>query len=111
VKEMIKEHVYEEMADEFGTSVGVAHIIGYKTKKETIQEEGIEIYKETKDDLVINGIICDAIELELYQELQKEIFKIKQKGNKRLKSTTIYRRAFNELSKDENYITKSGQIF
>ena len=104
---MIREHVYEEMADEFGTSVGVAHIIGYKTKKETIQEDGIELYKETKDDLIINGIICDAIDLELYQELQREIFKIKQKGNKRLKLLTIYRRAFQQLLDNEEINTKS----
>lgn len=104
---MIKEHVYEEMADEFGTSVGVAHIIGYKTKKETIQEDGIELYKETKDDLIINDIICDAIDLELYQELQREIFKIKQKGNKRLKLLTIYRRAFQQLFDNEEFNTES----
>jgi hypothetical protein len=104
---MIREHVYEEMADEFGTSVGVAHIIGYKTKKETIQEDGIELYKETKDDLIINGIICDAIDLELYQELQREIFKIKQKGNKRLKLLTIYRRAFQQLLDNEEINTES----
>jgi hypothetical protein len=104
---MIREHVYEEMADEFGTSVGVAHIIGYKTKKETIQEDGIELYKETKDDLIINGIICDAIDLELYQELQREIFKIKQKRNKRLKLLTIYRRAFQQLLDNEEINTES----
>lgn len=103
---MIREHVYEEAADEFGTSVGVAHIIGYKTKKETIQEEGIEMYKETKDELIINGIICDAIDLELYQELQREIFKIKQTGNKRLKLLTIYRRAFQQLLDNEEINTE-----
>lgn len=103
---MIREHVYEEAADEFGTSVGVAHIIGYKTKKETIQEDGIELYKETKDELIINGIICDAIDLELYQELQREIFKIKQTGNKRLKLLTIYRRAFQQLIDNEEINTE-----
>lgn len=103
---MIREHVYEEAADEFGTSVGVAHIIGYKTKKETIQEDGIELYKETKDELIINGIICDAIDLELYQELQREIFKIKQTGNKRLKLLTIYRRAFQQLLDNEEINTE-----
>lgn len=103
---MIREHVYEEAADEFGTSVGVAHIIGYKTKKETIQEDGIEMYKETKDELIINGIICDAIDLELYQELQREIFKIKQTGNKRLKLLTIYRRAFQQLLDNEEINTE-----
>jgi hypothetical protein len=108
---MIKESVYVNAAEEFGTSVGVAHIIGYKTKKDTIREEGIESFNSVKGDMTINGIINDAIELGLYQELQREIFKLKQKGNKRLKEITIYKRSFNELNKDENYITKSGQIF
>ena len=31
--------------------------------------------------------------------------------DKRLKETTIYNRAFIEITKNENYITKSGQIF
>ncbi len=100
--------MYGKIADEFGTSVGVAHIIGYKTKKETIQEDGIELYKETKDDLIINSIICDVIYLELYQELQREIFKIKQKGNKRLKLLTIYRRAFQQLIDNEEFNTEFG---
>ena len=56
-------------------------------------------------------MICDAIEIGLYKELQREIYKIKQRGDKRLKETTIYNRAFIEITKNENYITKSGQIF
>lgn len=101
---MIKEHIYEEMANEFGTSVGVAHIIGYKSKKEVIKEDGVVAYKETKDDLLINEIICDSIYFEMYQELQREIFKIRQKGNKKLKELTIYRRAFKEIIKKDEEI-------
>ena len=37
---MIKESVYMDVAEEFGTSVGVAHVIGYKNKKEQIKAEG-----------------------------------------------------------------------
>jgi hypothetical protein len=108
---MIKESIFVDAADNFGTSVGVAHIIGFKNKKEQIEEEGVESFKRIEPDLEINYIICDAIEIGLYQELQREIYKIKQKGDKRLKETTIYRRAFDEITNDENYITKSGQIF
>lgn len=108
---MIKEQVYVQAADNFGTSVGVAHIIGFKNKKEQIEEEGVEKFKVIEPDLEVNGIICDSIEINQYQRLQREIYKIKQKGDKRLKKTTIYRRAFNEITNDENYITKSGQIF
>lgn len=106
---MIKENVYKEMADEFGTSVGVAHVIGYKSKKEVIKEDGIVAYKETKDDLLINEIVLDSIYFEMYQELQREVFKIRQKGNKKLKELTIYRRAFKEIiEKDEETYTEFG---
>ena len=120
---MIKEQVYVETADLFGTSVGVAHIIGFKNKREQIKEEGIESFKKIEGDLEINYIICDSIEFDLYQELQRKVYSIRQTNkNKKLKETTIYRRAFkqvceqaygvyNEITNDENYITKRGQIF
>jgi hypothetical protein len=108
---MIKEQVYIDTASTFGTSVGVAHIIGFKNKKEHIEEDGIESFKLIEDDLIINNIIVDAIDLGLYQTLQREIFHIKQKGSKRLKEITIYKRAWKEITNNENYITESGQIF
>ena len=108
---MLKEATYTQAADAFGTSVGVAHAIGYKNKREQIKEEGIESFKVIEPDLELNAIICDAIEINMYQELQREIYKIRLKGDKRLKETTIYNRALIEITKNENYITKSGQIF
>ena len=41
----------------------------------------------------MNYIILDAIDENKYQELQREIYKIRLKGDKRLKETTIYRKA------------------
>ena len=108
---MLKEATYTQAAEEFGTSVGVAHAIGYKNKKEQIEEEGVESFKRIETDLELNMIICDAIEINMYQKLQREIYRIKQRGDKRLKETTIYNRALIEITKNENYITKSGQIF
>ena len=108
---MLKEAIYSQTAEEFGTSVGVAHAIGYKNKREQIREEGIESFKVIEPDLELNMIICDAIEIGMYQELQRAIYTIRLKGDKRLKETTIYNRALIEITKDENYITKSGQIF
>ena len=108
---MIKESTYTQAADAFGTSVGVAHIIGFKNKSEQIREQGIESFKSIEPDLELNMIICDAIEINMYQQLQRAIYKIRLKGDKRLKETTIYNRAFIEITNNENYITKSGQIF
>ena len=76
-----------------------------------LKECGIESFKTIEPDLELNAIICDAIEINMYQELQRAVYKIKQRGDKRLKETTIYNRAFNEITNDENYITKSGEIF
>ena len=98
---MIKESVYEEAADAFGTSVGVAHVIGYKNKKQQIKEEGIESFKSIEPDLEINYIICDAIELGIYQELQRAIYKLR--NNKRIKKeTTLYDKAFIEITKNSH---------
>ena len=109
---MIKEQVYNQMADLFQTSIGVAHIIGFKTKREQIKEDGMESFKTIEPNLEINAIVCDVIEMGKYQELQRELYKIRQRGDKRLKELTIYRRAFDEIiNKNENYITESGQIF
>ena len=94
---MIKEHVYEEAAENFGTSVGVAHIIGFKNKKQQIKEEGVESFKSIEPELEINYTIIDAIEIGKYQELQRAIFKLK--NNKRIKKeTTLYNKAFNEIT-------------
>jgi hypothetical protein len=90
---MIKESVYAEAATAFGTSIGVAHVIGYKNKREQIKEGGIESFKKIEGDLEMNYIILDAIDENKYQELQREVYKIKQRGDGRLKETTIYRKA------------------
>ena len=90
---MIKESVYAEAATAFGTSIGVAHVIGYKNKREQIKEGGIESFKKIEEDLEMNYVILDAIDENKYQELQREVYKIKQRGDRRLKETTIYRKA------------------
>ena len=90
---MIKEETYNQVATEFATAIGVAHVIGYKNKREQIKEGGIESFKRIEPDLEINAIVCDSIEFDLYQELQREIYGIRQ-TKKKLKEITIYRRAF-----------------
>jgi hypothetical protein len=94
---MIKEETYNQVATEFATAIGVAHIIGFKTKREQIKEEGVESFKVIEPDLEINAIVCDAIEFDLYQELQREVYGIRQ-TKKKLKEITIYRRAFKQAT-------------
>lgn len=99
---MLKEQTYIEVSDQFGTPVGVAHIIGYKNRGEQIREAGLDAYKEIEPEIDINEIICDAIEIGIYKELQREIYKIKQKADKRLKERGIYLRAFSEVMRKKN---------
>ena len=94
---MIKEETYNQVATEFATAIGVAHIIGFKTKREQIKEEGVESFKKIEPDLEINAIVCDAIEFDLYQELQRKVYEIR-KTKKKLKEITIYRRAFKQAT-------------
>ena len=95
---MIKEETYNQVAIEFATAIGVAHVIGYKNKREQIKEGGVESFKKIEPDLEINAIVCDAIEFDLYQELQRSIYEIRQ-TKKKLKEITIYRRAFKLATK------------
>ena len=101
---MIKEETYNQVANTFQTSIGVAHIIGFKTKKEQIKEAGVESFKKIEPDLEINAIVCDAIEFDLYQSLQRAVYEIRQ-TKKNLKEITIYRRAFKLASEKEYNIS------
>jgi len=94
---MIKEETYNQVATEFATAIGVAHIIGFKTKREQIKEEGVESFKVIEPALEINAIVCDAIEFDLYKELQREVYGIRQ-TKKKLKEITLYRRAFKQAT-------------
>ena len=94
---MIKEETYNQVATEFATAIGVAHIIGFKTKREQIKEEGVESFKVIEPALEINAIVCDAIEFDLYKELQRKVYEIRQ-TKKKLKEITIYRRAFKQAT-------------
>ena len=95
---MLKEATYTQAADAFGTSVGVAHAIGYKNKREQIKEGGIESFKSIEPDLELNAIICDAIEINMYQELQREIYRIKLTNKRIKKELSIYKKAWKNIT-------------
>ena len=62
---MLKEHVYNDSADDFGCSVGVAHITGYKSKKDNNDNDS------DNEDTVLS--ISDESESEYdYKKLYKE---------------------------------------
>lgn len=92
---MLKESVFERVANEYGASIGVANIFKVQPLEECRGDfESDKDYKEYEEELTINHIICKAVELGKYQKLQRLIYKIK--SDKRLKDLTIYRRAWKE---------------
>lgn len=94
---MLREEVFNRVANEYGTSIGVASIFKTQPLEECKSDfNSDKDYKEYEEELTINHIICKAVELGKYQKLQRGIYKIKLKGDKRLKDLTIYRRAWKD---------------
>jgi hypothetical protein len=97
---MLREETYMRASDEFGTSVGVATIISYEKRKNKIDELSTTSFKSLSNELTINNIICDAVEFDMYQELQREIYKIKLTNKKIKKELSIYKKAWNNIIND-----------
>ena len=100
---MIRQEVYEWISYTFGTSVGVANIMGYKSRSEGREDYPTEIgFKKFNDELDINYIITDSIEEGKYKELQREIYRLNQKRHPRIKELTIYKKAWKETNGKRN---------
>ena len=91
---MLREEVYIEAADEFGTIVGVANVIGFQELHESKDKDENEVFKQVSDELDVNTYILESIYDDKYKELQRELYKLNLKKDKRLKEVTIYKRAF-----------------
>lgn len=107
---MLSERAYMEAAELFGTSVGVAHIIG---SKKIIELESKEAVVKYNDERYINGVILRCIERGEYQKLQRTLYRIKQEaGRRKLKEVTIYRKAWYYIVNGHDKInkSKSGEI-
>jgi len=87
---MLKEDVYIKSAEYFGTSIGVASIIG----KKVITEVDDITFKKYNEDETINTIIKKAIDTNQYQSLQRNIYKLNLKRDRRIKESTIYKKAW-----------------
>jgi RNA polymerase-interacting CarD/CdnL/TRCF family regulator len=95
---MLKEDIFVRVAEEYGTSVGIANIFKVQPLEEARGEfDNNREYKEYEEELTINHIICKAIDLGEYQKLQRVLYRMNLKRDKRLKEITLYRRAWKEL--------------
>jgi hypothetical protein len=97
---MLRDSVFEWISEEFGTSIGVAHIFGPWV------EDGVSITekwdKRDKDESAMNGMIMYMIDEGKYKEFQREVYRISQKSRKNIKEVTIYKKAFNDIIEKYN---------
>jgi hypothetical protein len=95
---MLRGYHYNELADEFGTNIGVAEWIeplyGYHTN-----------VRKMPDDLKVAILTQFVIKQNIYQQVQLEVLRLKNKyGNKRIKESTIYEKAIDTIVERYNLI-------
>lgn len=93
---MIRDETFQWISEEFGVSIGVAKIMGFKKLSEEKEELGETTFKQWDGELSINQIITSAIDRNQYQPLQRELYKLKGKGS-RARELTIYKKAWKEI--------------
>jgi len=108
---MLTEIIYQKASDQFGVPVGVAKIMGFKKKKDHIEEITPESYKKLSNELDVNWIISECVYDGTYKKLQREIFNLK-KTNPRLKNElNIYKKAFKIINGTQTNNTKFEKIY
>lgn len=95
---MLRQEIYEKVSEDFGVSIGVANVLGYKKLSEEKDEYEPKVFKNASDELTINEIISIAIEDGKYQHLQREIYRLNQKKHPRIKELTIYKKAWKDTN-------------
>jgi hypothetical protein len=103
---MLRQEIYERVSEDFGVSVGVANVLGYKKLSDEKEEYEPKVFKNASDELSINEIISIAIEDGKYQHLQREIFRLNQKKHPRIKELTIYKKAWKDTNGSTTTNTK-----
>jgi len=103
---MLKEEVFDRVAQEYGTSIGVARIFKSQPLDEVKDEfKNASEYNGYKKTLTINYIITDCIEMGIYKELQRTLYDLKVNRKTKIKDELrLYRKAFKEITQDLDYI-------
>jgi hypothetical protein len=95
---MLRHEIYQKVSEEFGVSVGVANVLGYKKLSDEKADYEPKVFKNASDELTINEIISIAIEDGKYQNLQREIYRLNSKKHPRIKELTIYKKAWKDTN-------------
>jgi len=100
---MLKEEVFDRVAKEYGTSIGVARVFKSQPLAEVKDEfKDTSEYNGYKKTLTINYIITDCIEMGIYKELQRTIYDIKTNRKSTIKDELrLYKKAFKEITNNE----------
>ena len=98
---MLKEEVFDRVAKEYGTSIGVAKIFSLQPLEEVRDEFEKKEYIEYEKKLTINYIITDVIEMGLYKELQKKLYELRVIRKTKIQDELkLYRKAYKEISNE-----------
>jgi hypothetical protein len=98
---MLKEEVFDRVAKEYGTSIGVAKIFSLQPLEEVRDEFEKKAYIEYEKKLTLNYIITDAIYMGLYKKLQRTIYDIRVNRKTTIKDELkLYRKAYKEISNE-----------
>jgi hypothetical protein len=99
---MLKEEVFNRVAKEYGTSIGVAKIFSLQPLDEVRDEfKDTSEYNGYKKTLTINYIITDSIDMGLYKELQRTIYDIRVNRKSKIKDELkLYKKAFKEITNE-----------
>jgi hypothetical protein len=95
---MIRQETYQRIADTFGTGMGVAEWEGeFYPRYSNLKK----IPDEFKVVILTNLIIRE----EIYQQVIREVYRLETKyKNKRIKRSTIYEKAINNIVERDNLI-------
>jgi hypothetical protein len=92
---MLKQQHYHNIADTFGTGVGIAEWEG----------DFYPYYSNIRkmpDEYKVIALTNFMIRQEIYQQTIKEVLRLKTKyGNKRIKESTIYEKAINTIKEHQ----------
>ena len=100
---MLDPEVFDEVADEFGTTIGVAKIFSIQPLDEVKDEfENNTKYKEYEKGLTLNYIITDCIYDGIYEELQRKLYELKVKRKSTITDELkLYRKAYKEITDND----------
>lgn len=109
-EDMLREEVYDRLIEEFGVTIAVAEILGYKHIEDEKEDyEPIE-YRSMKSQLDVNWIISESIETNKYQVLQRELFRLKGKTSPKIKETTIYNKVWKDINGKATNRAKPNEV-